>query len=178
MFLLKINTWQIALSLELILGVMLEARGISLNDMVKFDFLPDLHHVYSKVAFFASYEQLQSQIFKNWTFRPHLVPPKGSNRGWYGIYGSSVGYHASNTSPSSKRGKIFKISLGIFIVLEITHACKKSCLWHNLQSFWNGVPLRHTHGENRYSEGMGIKGLSPKFWLISSKISRQNLLSP
>ena len=49
--------------------------------MAKFDFLPDLHHVYSKVAFFASYEQLQSQIFKNWTFRPHLVPPKGSNRG-------------------------------------------------------------------------------------------------
>ena len=41
--------------------------------MAKFDFLPDLHHVYSKVAFFASYEQLQSQIFKNWTFRPHLV---------------------------------------------------------------------------------------------------------
>ena len=128
--------------------------------MVKFDFLPDLHHVYNKVAFFASYEQLQSQIFKNWTFRPHLVPPKGSNRGWYGIYGSSVGYHASNTSPSSKRGKISKISQGIFIVQEISHTCKKSCLWHNLQSIWNGVPLRHTHGENRYSEGMGLIGLS------------------
>ena len=38
--------------------------------MAKFDFYPDLHHVHSKVAFFASYEQLQSQIFKNWTFRP------------------------------------------------------------------------------------------------------------
>ena len=128
--------------------------------MAKFDFYPDLHHVHSKVAFFASYEQLQTQIFKNWTFRPHLVPPKGSNRGWYGIYGSSVGYHASNTSPSSKRGKILKISLGIFIVLEITHTCKKSCLWHNLQSIWNGVLLRHTHGENRYSEGMGLIGLN------------------
>ena len=128
--------------------------------MAKFDFLPDLHLVYRKVAFFASYEQLQSQIFKNWTFRPHLVPPKGSNRGWYGIYGSSVGYHASNTSPSSKRGKILKISLGIFIFLEISHTCKKSCLWHNLQSIWNGVPLRHTHGENRYSEGMGLIGLT------------------
>ena len=127
--------------------------------MAKFDFLPDLHHVYSKVAFFASYEQLQNQIFKNWTFRPHLVPPKGSNRGWYGIYGSSVGYHASNTSPSSKRGNILKISLGIVHVLEISHTCKKSCLWHNLQSIWNGVPLRHTHGENRYSEGMGLIGL-------------------
>ena len=59
----------------------LKLEKIIINDMAKFDFLPDLHHVYSKVAFFASYEQLQSQIFKNWTFRPHLVPPKGSNRG-------------------------------------------------------------------------------------------------
>ena len=38
--------------------------------MAKFDFLPDLHHVHCKVAFFASYEQLQSPFFKYWTFRP------------------------------------------------------------------------------------------------------------
>ena len=38
--------------------------------MAKFDFLPDLNHAYSKVAFLTSYEQLQSPIFKNWTFRP------------------------------------------------------------------------------------------------------------
>ena len=144
--------------------------------MAKFDFLPDLHHVYSKVAFFASYEQLQSQIFKNWTFRPHLVPPKGSNRGRYGIYGSSVGYHASNTSPSSKRGKILKISQGIFIALEISHTCKKSCLWHNLQSIWNGVPLRHTHGENRYSEGMGLIGLSVQLQLLQKRNFRYIIL--
>ena len=128
--------------------------------MVKFDFYPDLYHVHSKVDFLESYEQLQTQIFKNWTFRPHLVPPKGSNRGWYGIYGSSVGYHA-NTSPSFKRGKISKISQGIFIVQEISHTCKKSGLLHNLQSIWNGVPLRHTHGENRCSKGMGLIGLKP-----------------
>ena len=79
------------------------------------------------------------------------------------IYGSSVGYHASNTSPSSIRGKILRIGLRIFIVLEISHTCKKSCLWHNLQSIWNGVPLRHTHGENRYSEGMGLIGLKWRF---------------
>ena len=102
-----------------------------------------------KLPFLQVMNNYKVRFSKNWTFRSHLVPPKGSNRGRYGIYGSSVGYHASNTSPSSKRGKILKISLGIFIVLEISHSCKKSCLWHNLQSIWNGVPLRHTHGANR-----------------------------
>ena len=39
--------------------------------MAKFDFLPDLHHVYSKVAFFASYEQLQSALggFNVWPLK-------------------------------------------------------------------------------------------------------------
>ena len=47
--------------------------------MAKFDFLPDLHHVYNKVAFFASYEQLQSQTFKKLDFSLHLAPLKGPN---------------------------------------------------------------------------------------------------
>ena len=125
--------------------------------MAKFGFLPDLYHVHSKVAFFASYEQLQSQIFKNWTFRPHLVPPKGSNRGWYGIYGSSVGYHASNTSPSSKRAKFKKLVWGSSCSWNQSYMQKTmpraqftvNLEWCASEAHTRGESLLRGHGANR-----------------------------
>ena len=61
--------------------------------------------------------------------------------------------------PSPKRGKSLRMSLRIFTIDKKSPTCKKSALWLNLQSIWNGVPPRHTHGENRYSKSTGLIGL-------------------
>ena len=108
---------------------------------------------------FECYEQRQRQIFKNLTFGPHLAPKEESISSLYGIYDSSLGNILTLSPPSPKRGKSLRMSLGILTIHKKRPTCKKSALWLNLQSIWNGVPPRHTHGENRYSKSTGLIGL-------------------
>ena len=94
------------------------------------------------------------------TFGPHLAPKEESISSLYGIYDSSLGNILTLSPPSPKRGKSLRMSLGIFTIHKKSPTYKKSALWLNLQSIWNGVPPRHTHGENRYSKSTGLIGLS------------------
>ena len=101
----------------------------------------------------------KGKFSKIWLLVPIWLPKMSLSVAYMAYMTPLLGNILTLSPPSPKRGKSLRMSLGIFTIHKKSPTCKKSALWLNLQSIWNGVPPRHTHGENRYSKSTGLIGL-------------------
>ena len=140
-------------------------------------FLSHLHHIHWEVAFLNVMNKDKGKFSKIWLLVPIWLPKRSLSVAHMAYMTLLLGNILIFSPPSPKRGKSLRMSLGILTIHKKSPTCKKSALWLNLQSIWNGVPPRHTHGENRYSKSTGLIGLSLERnqCLCQLKVGRKSL---